>query len=89
VHYGDVVAIYSELPKVIDFLGILNRVGLRVNIQYPNRTEAPRERAKREQNGIETEISTTENSNESTINDKKMNEKSIAKGRVAPPSSND
>jgi hypothetical protein len=54
VHHGNVVAIYSERPKVVDFLAILSRVGLRVNIQYPNRTAAPRERAKREQKGIET-----------------------------------
>jgi hypothetical protein len=68
VHYDNVVAIYSERPKVIDFVGILNRVGLRVNIQYPNRTEALRERAKRKQKGIEAKNPTTESSNEPTIN---------------------
>jgi len=79
VHYGNVVAIYSERPRVIDYFHVLNRSGLRINIQYPNRAEAMRERMKREQKGSDTKTLKKEISQESTINEKRTNESSIPK----------
>jgi hypothetical protein len=83
VHYGNVVAIYSERPRVIDYLHVLNRCGLRVNIQYPNRAEAMREKMKREQKGSDTKNLKKEISQEFTIDEKRTNESSIPKGKNA------
>jgi hypothetical protein len=83
VHYGNVVAIYSERPRVIDYLHVLNRSGLRVNIQYSNRAEAMRERMKREQKGSVTKNLKKEISHESTINEKRANVSSIPKGKTS------